>query len=106
MRCSCSHMPRRKALRIVYNAVFGRGGVRVEQAGQQDSRREEHNVRHDVVVFLTLYSLIGLDVLSVKDKEQREKAKAAWVTWGIVATLIGSFVLAPARDAQQKALSR
>ncbi|WP_157071031.1 hypothetical protein [Alicyclobacillus acidiphilus] len=66
----------------------------------REFQRIEANTRHDVAIFLILYSLIGLDIFSIKDEKQREKVTAAWVSWGVVFVLVGFFILAPERDAQ------
>lgn len=92
-------------LRMLYGALFMRESMSVGNVIREFARLEA-NTRHDVAVFLILYSLVGLDLFSIKDEKQREKITTAWVSWGVAFVLIGFFILGPARDAEQTARLR
>lgn len=68
----------------------------------QEFARVEANTRHDLAIFLILFSVIALDLFSIKSDEQRSKATAMWLSWGIPFVFIGFFILGPERDVRQK----
>lgn len=88
--------------------VWDKALVGVERMDEvlQEVSRLEADTRHDLAIFLILYLLVGLDLFSIKDEKQREKMTAAWVSWGVVFVLIGFFILAPARAAEEIARTR
>jgi hypothetical protein len=61
--------------------------------------KAEEKARHGVVIYLTLGSLIFLDIFSIQDEKRREEMTRAWVAWGIVFLLLAFFIIAPEQDA-------
>lgn len=57
------------------------------------------DARHGAAVFLILFALIGLDIMSIKDAKAQMAATAAWLPWGIVFILVGFFLVQPEQDA-------
>lgn len=57
------------------------------------------DARHGAAVFLILFALIGLDIMSIKDPKAQMAATAAWLPWGIVFILVGFFLVGPEQDA-------
>lgn len=72
----------------------------------KDWRNAEASNRHSAAIFLIIYSLVGMDIMSVQDEKQRQKITAKWVAWGVVFTLIGFFIISPEQEAIQKKLER
>ncbi|MCY0874748.1 MAG: hypothetical protein OWT28_00460 [Firmicutes bacterium] len=59
----------------------------------------DFDARHGAAVFLILFALIGLDIMSIKDPKAQMAATAAWLPWGIVFILVGFFLVGPEQDA-------
>ncbi|MCF8563519.1 hypothetical protein LLE49_02050 [Alicyclobacillus tolerans] len=64
-------------------------------------KRAESSARHGVVVFLIIYSLIGIDIMSYKTEEERRKVTATWLGWGIPFLLLAFFIITPEQEAIQ-----
>jgi len=57
------------------------------------------DARYGAAVFLTLYALVGLDVMSIRDPAKRQAAVASWTPWAISFILLGFFIIGPEQDA-------
>lgn len=57
------------------------------------------DARHGAAVFLILYALVGLDVMSIQDPAKRQAAVASWTPWAITFILLGFFIIGPEQDA-------
>lgn len=71
-----------------------------------DYQAAEAANRHDAVIFLMLFAIIGLDLFAIEDEQQRQRATAVWLAWGLAFLLAGFFLIAPEQSALQRARRR
>lgn len=68
--------------------------------------RAEATARHGVVVFLIIYTLIDLDIRARGSEEEKRRATAMWLGWGIPFVLLAFFIITPEQEALQERRDR
>lgn len=58
----------------------------------------DYDARHGAAIFLILFALVGVDIMSYKDEQQRQRVTAMWLAWGIPFLLLGFFIITPEQD--------
>lgn len=58
----------------------------------------DSDARHGAAIFLILFALVGLDIMSYENEEQRQRVTATWLAWGIPFLLLGFFIITPEQD--------
>ena len=64
--------------------------------------KAEATARHSVAIFLIIYTLIDLDIRGRNTEEERRKATAMWLGWGIPFVLLAFFIITPEQEAIEK----
>lgn len=64
--------------------------------------KAEARARHSVAIFLIIYTLIDLDIGGRNTEEERRKATAMWLGWGIPFLLLAFFIITPEQERIEK----
>ncbi len=61
-------------------------------------RRGEETARHGLFTFLLIFSLVNLDIMAQKSREEQERATQTWVGWGLTFVLLAFFIITPEQE--------
>ena len=88
-------------LQTLSSPILFEGVVTVSNASLNEFKTQlaDYDARHGAAIFLTLLALVGLDIMSIDNEKQRQKATATWLAWGIPFFLLASFFITPEQDA-------
>lgn len=68
-----------------------------EKALRQWQKAEE-SARHGLFVFLILFTLVGIDIMSKKTQAEQQQATQTWVAWGVTFVLLAFFIITPEQE--------
>jgi hypothetical protein len=64
--------------------------------------KAEASARHSVAVFLIIFTLVDQDIRGLKTEQERRKATAMWLAWGIPFLLLAFFIITPEQESMEK----
>jgi hypothetical protein len=84
---------------LVYNVG---GSVMPRITDMQAILKAEASARHSVAVFLIIFTLVDQDIRGLKTEQERRKATAMWLAWGIPFVLLAFFIITPEQESMEK----
>lgn len=75
------------AKHIVLCINFPRGPESLTEQALRKWEKAEESARHGLFVFLLLFTLVGMDIMSKKTRVEQQQTTQTWVAWGVTFVL-------------------